>query len=98
MAATMKTPRPKQRDRTSVDSERADVREGSPLPVGTQKSGKGINFALFSRHATGVQLELFDHPEDPAPARVIDLDPARHRTGDVWHVSVVHRAPGTEGK
>jgi glycogen operon protein len=87
MAATMKT-RPKLRDRTSVDSERADVREGSPLPMGTQKSGKGVNFALFSPHATGVQLELFDHPEDAAPARVIDLDPARNRTGDVWHVWV----------
>jgi glycogen operon protein len=56
--------------------------------MGTQKSGKGVNFALFSRHATGVQLELFDHPEDAAPARVIDLDPARNRTGDVWHVWV----------
>ena len=84
----MKTPRPKQGDRASVDSERADVREGSPLPVGTQKSGKGVNFAFFTRHATGVQLELFDHPEDAAPARVIDLDPARNRTGDVWHVWV----------
>jgi glycogen operon protein len=88
MATTMKTPRPKLRDRISVDSERADVREGSPLPMGTQKSGKGVNFALFSRHATGVQLELFDHPEDAAPARVIDLDPARNRTGDVWHMWV----------
>jgi glycogen operon protein len=56
--------------------------------MGTQKSGKGVNFALFSRHATGVRLELFDHPEDAAPARVIDLDPARNRTGDVWHVWV----------
>jgi len=58
------------------------------VPVGTQKSGKGVNFALFSRHATGVQLELFDDPEDAVPARVIDLDPARNRTGDVWHVWV----------
>jgi glycogen operon protein len=56
--------------------------------MGTQKSGKGINFALFSPHATGIRLELFDHPEDAAPARVIDLDPARNRTGDVWHVWV----------
>jgi glycogen operon protein len=56
--------------------------------MGTQKSGKGVNFALFSRHATGVRLELFDHPEDAAPARLIDLDPARNRTGDVWHVWV----------
>jgi glycogen operon protein len=62
--------------------------------VGTQKSGKGVNFVLFSRHATGVRLELFDHPEDAAPARVIDLDPTRNRTGDVWHVWVARIGSG----
>jgi glycogen operon protein len=31
---------------------------------------------------------LFDHPEDTVAARVIDLDSARNRTGDVWHVWV----------
>jgi pullulanase/glycogen debranching enzyme len=35
-----------------------------------------------------VRLEFFDHPEDAAPARAIDLDSARNRTGDVWHVWV----------
>ena len=47
-----------------------------------------MNFALFSRHATRVRLELFDHPDDAVPARVIDLDAAHNRTGDVWHVWV----------
>jgi isoamylase len=37
---------------------------------------------------------LFDHPEDAAPARVIDLDSARNRTGDVWHVWVKGIGPG----
>ena len=45
-----------------------------------------MNFALFSRHATRVRLELFDRPDDATAARVIDLDPAGNRTGDVWHV------------
>ena len=66
----------------------ADFRVGSPLPLGTQETGRGVNFALFSRHASRVRLELFDHPEDAAPARVIDLDSVRNRTGDVWHVWV----------
>ena len=57
-----------------------------PLPLGTSACGEGVNFALFSRHASRVQLELFDRPEDATAARVIDLDPARNRTGDVWHV------------
>jgi len=57
-----------------------------PLPLGTSACGEGVNFALFSRHASRVRLELFDRPEDATAARVIDLDPARNRTGDVWHV------------
>ena len=81
-------------DYISEISERADVRAGSPLPLGTQESGGGVNFAIFSRHASRVRLELFDHPEDAAPARVIDLDSARNRTGDVWHVWVKGIGPG----
>ncbi len=72
----------------------ADVRAGSPLPLGTQASAGGINFALLSRHATRVRLELFGHPEDAKPVRVIDLDPVHHRTGDVWHVWVAGINPG----
>jgi len=75
-------------------SGRASVRTGSPLPLGTQEIAGGVNFAIFSRNATHVRLELFDNPEDAAPGRVIDLDAARHRTGDVWHVWVEGIRPG----
>ncbi len=56
--------------------------------MGTHELQGGVNFALFSRHAQGVRLELFDQSTDPTPSKVIDLDPARNRTGDVWHVWV----------
>jgi glycogen operon protein len=69
-------------------SEHSDVRAGSPLPLGTEEKGGGVNFAIFSRDASRVRLELFDHPHDAAPARAIDLDSACNRTGDVWHVWV----------
>ena len=69
-------------------SERSDVRDGVPLPLGACVVGDGVNFALFSRHATGVRLELFEHPEDAEPVRAIELDPVRNRMGDVWHVWV----------
>ena len=75
-------------DYISETSERAEVRTGAPLPLGTQERGGGVNFAIFSRHASRIRLELFDHPEDAVPARVVDLDTARNRTGDVWHVWV----------
>ena len=80
----MKTPQRELHDYTAEISEHADVQAGSPLPLGIQERGGGVNFSIFSRHASRVRLELFDHPEDAAPARVIDLDSARNRTGDVW--------------
>ena len=74
--------------------ERPEVRAGCPLPLGTHESGGGVNFALFSRDATHVRLELFHHPEDRAPARSFDLAATNHRTGDVWHIWVKGIASG----
>ena len=90
----MEMPQRELHDYISQISERSDVRPGSPLPLGTQEWGRGVNFSIFSRYASRVRLELFDHPEDAAPARVIDLDSARNRTGDVWHVWVKGIGPG----
>ncbi|MBN3946985.1 MAG: glycogen debranching protein GlgX [Nostoc sp. NMS7] len=84
----MKDPSHDLHDYISEISARAGVRVGSPLPFGTQETGGGVNFAIFSRDATRVRLELFDHPEDAVPTRSIDLDSACNRTGDVWHVWV----------
>jgi len=89
-----KTPPRELHDYISEVSERADIRAGSPLPLGAQERGRGVNFAIFSRHAIRVRLELFDHPEDALPARIIDLDSACNRTGDVWHVWVEGVGPG----
>jgi isoamylase len=94
-ATTEKTPSERPlHDYVTEVSERTDVRIGVPLPLGTYARGEGVNFAFFSRHASRVRLELFDHPEDEAAARVIDLDPARNRTGDVWHVWIEGIRPG----
>ena len=82
------------RDYAAEVSERTDVRVGSPLPLGTYADGAGVNFAFFSRCASRIRLELFAKPEDAKPARVFDLDGARHRTGDVWHVWIEGIQPG----
>ena len=84
----MATPARELHDYIAATADRADVRTGAPLPLGTLETEGGVNFALFSRHASRVRLELFDHPDDAVPARVIDLDAAHNRTGDVWHVWV----------
>jgi glycogen operon protein len=48
----------------------------------------GVNFCVFSRNATALDLLLFDRAEDGRPARVIGLDPRRNRTFYYWHVFV----------
>lgn len=70
------------------------VRSGVPFPLGAHLRGSGVNFAIFSRHATGVRLDLFDHPGDSKPTRAIILDATRNKTGDVWHVWVDGIQPG----
>jgi glycogen operon protein len=70
-------------------SEESDIQAGYPLPIGgTHQQGDGVNFVLFSRHATLVRLEFYKDPDDSSPTRIIDLDPKCHRTGDVWHIWV----------
>jgi isoamylase len=66
----------------------AEIQAGSPLPFGAHPREGGVNFALFSRHADRVWLELYAQAEDAQPDRIIKLDPASHRSGDVWHVWV----------
>ena len=70
------------------------VRSGTPLPLGARMRGNGVNFAIFSRHATGVRLDLFERAEDAAPRRSIILDAARNKTGDIWHVWLEGIRPG----
>jgi glycogen operon protein len=73
----------------AAPSELDEVQAGNPLPIGgAHQQGTGVNFVLFSRHATGVRLEFYQNSDDSSPSRIIHLDPVRHRTGDVWHVWV----------
>jgi glycogen operon protein len=73
----------------TAPSEVGEVQSGNALPIGgAHKHGDGVNFVLFSRHASGVRIEFYQNADDSSPIRSIDLDPVRHRTGDVWHVWV----------
>ncbi len=60
---------------------------GRPRPLGATATTKGINFAVYARHAERLELLLFDDPDGTAP-RVIELDPHLHRTQDHWHLEV----------
>ncbi len=65
-----------------------DLLPGSSFPLGATVSARGVNFCIFSKNCTTVELLLFDRADDPRPARTIPLDPERNRTFYYWHVLV----------
>src|SRR5262245_39306300 len=63
-------------------------RPGKSFPLGATLTQVGVNFSVFAKHGTAVQLLLFDEVDAPQPSRVIDLDPRANRTYHYWHVFV----------
>jgi glycogen operon protein len=61
---------------------------GASAPLGATPSQVGVNFSIFSRHASRVELLLFDREDDAQPERVIPFDPCTNRTYFYWHVFV----------
>jgi glycogen operon protein len=63
------------------------VSSGEPHPLGATVTDGGVNFSLFSRSATAVDLLLFRTMDDENPS-VVHLDPRTHRTFNYWHAFV----------
>jgi glycogen operon protein len=53
-----------------------------------------VNFSIFSRDCTGVELLLFDHVDDARPSRTITLNAKHNRSYHYWHTSVAGLGPG----
>jgi pullulanase/glycogen debranching enzyme len=64
---------------------------GYPYPLGATWMGNGVNFALFSEDATGVDLCLFDNLD--APRENVRI-PMTERTDQIWHVFLPEARPG----
>jgi glycogen operon protein len=60
------------------------VSAGRWYPLGATLVGEGVNFALYSKHASDVFLLLFDRPEGE-PTDIIQLST---RTKYIWHACV----------
>jgi len=61
---------------------------GKPLPLGATLFEDGVQFAIFSRHATSIVLQLFNRSEDKDPTFEVELDPEKNKTGDIWHIFI----------
>ena len=70
--------------------QRSRVTEGTPFPLGASWDGLGVNFALFSAHATRVELCLFDERGETEIER-IELP---EYTDEIWHGYLPDARPG----
>jgi isoamylase len=62
-----------------------ELMPGNPYPQGANWDGAGVNFALFSENAEGVELCLFEESgSDRETARI----PITEKTDGVWHVYI----------
>jgi glycogen operon protein len=64
---------------------------GKPYPLGATWDGEGVNFAIFSEHATAVELCLFDSADAPMESVRI---PITDQTDQVWHCYLPGVRPG----
>jgi glycogen operon protein len=63
---------------------------GQPYPLGATWTGVGVNFAIFSAHATRVELCLFDPADSTRESARIDLP---EQTDEVWHAFLPDARP-----
>jgi glycogen operon protein len=67
------------------------VLSGKPYPLGASWDGLGVNFALFSEHATRVELCLFDSPSARRESQRVVMP---EYTDHIWHCYLPDVRPG----
>ncbi len=70
------------------------VKVGSPWPLGSSITPKGVNFSIAAPNATNVELLIFQNENDDYPRERISLD-QKNRSGEYWHVEVEGLTEGT---
>jgi glycogen operon protein len=68
---------------------------GRAHPLGATVTPEGVNFSVYSEHATAMELLLFDDPLSPQPSAVIPLSIDENSTFHFWHVFIHGLRPGT---
>ncbi len=62
------------------------IKPGVRYPSGAKHDADGVNFSIFSRHATRVELLLFEFGDSPQPFQIVELDAEVNQSFYSWHV------------
>ncbi|HIK14436.1 MAG TPA: glycogen debranching protein GlgX [Leptolyngbyaceae cyanobacterium M33_DOE_097] len=62
--------------------------QGKSFPLGATVYPNGVNFSIFSKHSTAVELLFFDRVDAPQPSRVVPLNPRINKVYHYWHIFV----------
>jgi len=75
---------------SSIRSLKQKVAAGRPWPLGAQKleAEDAFNFALYSRHATGVTLLFYTEKDPSKPVFEFHFQHPDHKTGMIWHCRI----------
>jgi glycogen operon protein len=72
----------------AVDGIAIDKARGRSYPLGATPLHNGVNFSVYSRDASKIDLLLFDRADDVRASRTVSLNPFHNRTYHYWHVFV----------
>jgi glycogen operon protein len=82
--------KPMTQQATSADQDYWEHIEGTPFPLGASlvAGENALNFALFSQHAEGLTLLLFDGRDLINPCYRYQFDHIKNKSGPIWHCRI----------
>ncbi len=70
-----------------------DIKLGTPLPLGSSITSKGVNFSLVATNAEFIEILLFEKEDSVYPKKIFKLD-HKHNTGTYWHAEIYDLVEG----
>jgi isoamylase len=78
----------KSSERITEQSSAGILAKGHTAPLGATPCPDGVNFSVYSKHATGIELLLFNHVDDAKAVRTIQIEPTTNRSYHYWYLFV----------
>ena len=75
-------------------SKKPKARPGQSFPLGATVQDGGVNFCIFTKNASAVELLLFDPEDHRYPSYTFWLNPRENKTFYYWHIFITHLKPG----